>query len=118
MTLTSNIFQGEMMMKKLIVLVVIVLLAGSGVALAVGNKKVIEFNDSPMGKVVFDGTVHKEAGNKCKDCHSKEIFPKMKQGTVKITMNDIYEGKLCGVCHNGERAFDAKSNCARCHVKE
>ncbi len=71
-----------------------------------------------MGKVTFDGTIHKEAGNKCKDCHNKGMFPKMKQGTVTITMNDIYAGKLCGVCHNGERAFDAKGNCARCHVKE
>jgi c(7)-type cytochrome triheme protein len=33
-------------------------------------------------------------------------------------MNDIYAGKFCGVCHNGERAFDAQSNCTRCHVKQ
>ncbi len=106
------------MMKKMIVLVVIVLFVSTSVSFAVGSKKIIEFNESPMGKVVFDGTVHKEAGNKCKDCHNKGMFPKMKQGTVTITMNDIYAGKLCGVCHNGDRAFDAKSNCARCHVKE
>ena len=105
-------------MKKLIILAFIVLFASSTVALAVGSKKTLKFNDSPMGVVTFDGTLHKEAGNKCKDCHNKGMFPKMKQGTVKITMNDIYAGQFCGVCHNGERAFDAKSNCARCHVKE
>jgi c(7)-type cytochrome triheme protein len=106
------------MMKKLIVLALVVLFASSSAALAVGKKKTIEFNNSPMGTVTFDGTLHKEAGNKCKDCHNKGMFPKMKQGTVQITMNDIYAGKLCGVCHNGERAFDAKGNCARCHVKK
>jgi c(7)-type cytochrome triheme protein len=46
------------------------------------------------------------------------MFPKMKQGTVKITMDEIYAGKLCGACHNGKRSFDAKSNCNRCHVKK
>lgn len=110
--------QGDLMMKKLIVLALVFLLTCSGMALAVGNKKTLEFNDSPMGKVVFDGTLHKEAGNKCKDCHNEGMFPKMKQGTVKITMEEIYAGNLCGVCHNGQRAFDAKSNCNRCHIKQ
>ncbi len=105
-------------MRKIICLSIAVLFATSGVVLAVSANKTIQFKDSPMGVVTFDGEVHKEAGNKCKDCHNDGMFPKMKQGTVKITMNDIYAGKLCGVCHNGQRAFDAKGNCARCHVKQ
>ena len=52
----------------------------------------------------------------CKDCHNDGLFPKMKQGTVKITMEQIYAGKLCGTCHNGKKAFEAKGNCQRCHV--
>lgn len=105
-------------MQRLAILIVTILFLSSSIALAVPGKKTIEFDKSPMGTVTFDGTLHKEAGNKCKDCHNKGMFPKMKQGTVSITMNDIYAGKLCGVCHNGDRAFDAKSNCARCHVKK
>jgi c(7)-type cytochrome triheme protein len=105
-------------MQKLAFLIVTVLFVSSSIALAVPSKKTLEFNKSPMGIVTFDGTLHKEAGIKCKDCHNKGMFPKMKQGTVAITMEDIYAGKLCGVCHNGKRAFDAKGNCARCHVKE
>jgi c(7)-type cytochrome triheme protein len=105
-------------MQKVIYLVVATLLFSDAVALAVPASKTIEFNKSPMGVVKFDGTVHKEAGMKCKDCHNKEMFPKMKQGTVTITMDQIYAGKLCGVCHNGKRAFDAKGNCARCHIKQ
>lgn len=105
-------------MRKVICLVVTGLLLSSTAAVAVPGKKTIEFNKSPMGVVKFDGTLHKEAGNKCGDCHNSEMFPKMKQGTVEITMNAIYEGKLCGVCHNGKRAFEAKGNCARCHIKQ
>ncbi len=104
-------------MQKLAVLIVALLFVSSSVVLAVPAKKTITFSDSSMGVVTFDGTIHKEAGAKCKECHNSEMFPKMKQGTVRITMDDIYAGKLCGVCHNGKRAFDAKSNCARCHVK-
>jgi c(7)-type cytochrome triheme protein len=105
-------------MQKAISLVVVTLFLSSTVALAVPASKIIEFNKSPMGVVKFDGTVHKEAGVKCKECHNSEMFPNMKQGTVNITMDQIYAGKLCGVCHNGKRAFDAKGNCARCHIKQ
>ena len=102
-------------MKKLIVLALIVLLTSAGIAFAVGNKKTLEFTNSSMGTVIFDGTIHKEAGLKCKECHNSGMFPKMKQGTVTITMEEIYAGKQCGVCHNGKRAFEAKANCNRCH---
>ena len=105
-------------MRKVIFLIVATLFLSSTAALAVPGNKTLEFDKSPMGAVIFSGTVHKDAGLKCKDCHNPEMFPKMKQGTVKITMDEIYAGKLCGACHNGKRAFEAKSNCNRCHVKK
>ncbi len=105
-------------MQRLSILIVIVLFVSASIVLAVPAKKTLEFDKSPMGVVTFDGTVHKDAGVKCKECHNKDMFPKMKQGTVKISMDEIYAGKQCGVCHNGGRAFDAKSNCNRCHVKK
>ena len=104
-------------MQKLALLTVTVLFVSTSIALAVPAEKTLEFSKSPMGVVTFDGALHREAGQKCKSCHNNETFPKMKQGAVAITMNDIYAGKLCGVCHNGERAFDAQSNRTRCHVK-
>lgn len=94
------------------------LFISTGIALAVPAEKTLLFSKSPMGAVRFDGTLHREASQKCKDCHNKETFPKMKQGAVEITMDAIYAGKLCGTCHNGERAFDARGNCSRCHVKQ
>ena len=105
-------------MKKLITALSLILtvVAGSS-ALAVGPGKTLEFTGSPMGTVIFDGTVHKNAGLNCSDCHNPEVFPKMKQGTVKITMNDLYAGKYCGRCHDGKKAFTIKDNCTRCHHK-
>lgn len=105
-------------MQRLAFLIVTMLFASFTVALAVPAEKTLTFDKSPMGTVTFDGKLHKEAGNKCKDCHNNGMFPKMKQGTVNITMEEIYAGNLCGVCHNGKRAFEAKGNCARCHVKK
>ncbi len=99
------------------VLCLILALLVSKNAVAVGTGKTLEFKGSSEGMVVFDGTAHKNAGLSCSDCHNPVVFPKMKQGTVKITMNDLYAGKYCGKCHNGEKAFMIKEHCARCHHK-
>ncbi len=104
-------------MKKLILLIAIVAVCSVTAAVAVPPGKTLDFTKSSMGKVVFSGQVHKDAGVKCMECHNKDVFPKMKYGTVEIKMDDIYAGKYCGVCHNGKRAFEAKANCNRCHVK-
>lgn len=58
----------------------------------------------------FNHESHAKIG--CKDCHTG-IFP-MKKGTSRITMEAIYQGRYCGACHNGKRAF-ASSECGACH---
>jgi c(7)-type cytochrome triheme protein len=104
-------------MSRVITLLAIILFVSGGLALAVPAGKSLEFKNSSLGTVKFDGTVHKKAAASCKECHTDGMFPKMKQGTVKITMDEIYAGKLCGACHNGKKAFEAKANCQRCHKK-
>lgn len=104
-------------MKKLTLLLCVLVLGVVTAALAVPPGKTLTFDKSPMGPVVFSGTIHKDAGVSCKECHNPDMFPKMKKGTVEITMAKIYAGELCGKCHNGTRAFEAKKNCTRCHKK-
>lgn len=104
-------------MRKAVIVTLVSTLSFAAPALAVGPGNVIEFSKSPMGKVLFDGKKHQEAGAVCKDCHNNDMFPKMKQGTVQITMSEIYAGRLCGVCHNGKRAFGTQGNCGRCHLR-
>jgi c(7)-type cytochrome triheme protein len=106
---------GDWMKTLTLALVVIIALAFIGSAFAVPPGKELTFPDGAQGKVTFSGKVHADKGLKCMDCHPK-IFP-MKQGAVKITMSDIYAGKYCGTCHNGEKAFAAKGNCEKCHKK-
>lgn len=105
-------------MKKLIAVISLLLaVIVGGDAFAVGQGKSLEFKGSSMGTVIFDGSAHKNAGLTCSDCHNPDLFPKMKQGTVKITMSDLYAGKYCGKCHNGKKAFVIMGNCTHCHHK-
>ncbi len=52
---------------------------------------------------------------KCKVCH-ENIFI-MKAGENNISMRRIMEGEACGVCHNGQIAWEALY-CERCHAGE
>lgn len=106
------------MMRKTVVMSLLLVIAASSSVLAIQPGKKIEFKGSPEGTVIFDGTTHKNAGLTCKDCHNPVMFPEMKQGTVKITMKDLYAGKYCGRCHDGKKAFQILANCSRCHHKE
>ncbi len=101
-------------MKKVATLITILaVLAFVGSALATAPGKTIDYEGGPMGKVVFDGKTHADAGNKCMDCHPK-LF-QMKAGVTKVTAphND---GELCHVCHTGEEAKPSKT-CTSCHKK-
>ncbi len=104
-------------MKKFLVLTLaVVIVAVAAVAFAVPPTKTLEF-ESKMGKVTFSGKVHADKGLKCADCHPA-VF-KMKKGADAMTMKDMNEGKFCGHCHNGTKAFSVKeaANCAKCHKK-
>ena len=105
------------MKKQLSALGLLLVMTAATTALAVGPGKILEFGGGDMGSVIFDGTTHKSAGLTCADCHNPDIFPAIKKGTVKITMEDLYIGKYCGRCHNGKGAFSIKANCDRCHFK-
>jgi c(7)-type cytochrome triheme protein len=98
---------------KVLLLSFIVALAFVATAFAVPPGKTVVFENAAMGNVTFSGQVHADKGFKCNDCHTK-IFP-MKKTT--LTMAAMREGKECGTCHNGEKAFSVKANCTKCHKK-
>jgi c(7)-type cytochrome triheme protein len=98
-------------------MIIVIILALAASAAAIQPGKSIEFTKSSMGKVTLDGTLHNKAAGACNKCHNPGMFPEMKKGTVNITMNDLYAGKLCGSCHDGKAAFSAAGNCVRCHKK-
>ncbi len=94
------------------------LMLSLGNVMAVPPGKTVEFA-SPMGKVTFDGKAHADKGLKCADCHTKPKLFEMKKGGDKINMAAMNEGKFCGACHDGKKAFGVKApaDCAQCHKK-
>lgn len=50
---------------------------------------------------------------KCGDCHYR-IYTTTAQ-RKDVTMAAMQKGQSCGFCHNGQRAFDVKGNCNKCH---
>jgi len=101
------------MKKVLIVISLLVALAGCFEG-GVLNRELVFKNKN--GDVHFSHVYHvKVKKQHCSYCHPK-LFKK-KFGSDKFTMKDIWEGKYCGACHNGTKAFSAKDpkNCSRCH---
>lgn len=74
------------------------------------------------GNVTFDHTAHvKLAKGDCKVCHDA-LFPQSKTAPLnyKAGVHKTAEASKtsCGFCHRpGGTAFEAKGNCAKCHVK-
>ena len=68
------------------------------------------------GDVLFSHAAHVD-GMKlaCNDCHDKLYTDSKKH--KKVSMKEMKNGKSCGFCHNGKRAFSVKSDCTRCHKK-
>lgn len=50
----------------------------------------------------------------CGDCHSGMFS--MNKGKTRMTMEDIYQGEFCGLCHDGKKSFSS-TNCGKCHEK-
>lgn len=67
---------------------------------------------SGMRPVVFPHWFHR-IRFRCKVCHGELGF-KMRAGANVVQMNDIINGKFCGMCHNGQVAWSA-DRCDLCH---
>ena len=65
-----------------------------------------------MRPVVFPHWFHR-IRFRCKVCHSELGF-KMRAGANFVQMNDIINGKFCGMCHNGQIAW-SPDRCDLCH---
>ncbi len=65
-----------------------------------------------MRPVVFPHWFHR-IRFRCKVCHSELGF-EMRAGANDVTMDEITQGKFCGMCHNDEIAWGV-DNCDLCH---
>jgi c(7)-type cytochrome triheme protein len=68
------------------------------------------------GEVLFRHGLHvDDAGIACQACHP-DPFLSVKQHK-KVTMKEMQQGKSCGACHDGKKAFSVKGDCSKCHKK-
>ena len=79
------------------------------------------FFETTNEAVVFSHKTHVEdIGLTCDACHTAVFEAKLGMGLKKgdYNMNGFYDGKYCGFCHNGEKAFSLSDfeQCATCHM--
>lgn len=99
---------------RMILAVSLALLSG-GVAFAVvGGGDITMKNEG--GDVVFSHDRHvNAAGLSCQDCHTAPYLNS--KNHVVVTMKEMEQGKSCGLCHNGTKAFGVNENCDTCHAQ-
>ena len=71
----------------------------------------------PVKSVIFSHKTHAD-GFGCESCHSGSF--KMEalaaQRNKDFTMQSLYDGEYCGMCHDGDTAFASDTRCATCHL--
>jgi c(7)-type cytochrome triheme protein len=70
------------------------------------------FVEKSTGNVLFSHTFHTGAFT-CVDCH-KSLY-KTARSKVKVSMQEMEQGRSCGACHDGKTAFSVKEKCEVCH---
>ena len=102
-------------MRKLAAMTACIVLTAAGVAsAAVGGGNITMKNKG--GDVVFSHELHVEGVQlECTQCHEK-LYLSVKQHSA-VSMKQMQQGKSCGACHNGKKAFSVKGSCAQCHKK-
>lgn len=74
-------------------------------------KKEISYPSGGLNPAIFSHEFH-TAMFDCNSCHTA-VF-KFKKGGSGMKMDQIYQGKFCGSCHNGQTAFGSME-CQKCH---
>lgn len=93
---------------------IVVTALAAPVAWAVVGGGDITFRPAGAASVLYSHDYHvTQKKLKCSECHYR-LFTTMAQHH-KVTMADMQKGSSCGWCHNGDRAFDVKGNCGKCH---
>lgn len=76
----------------------------------------VEMPTEDVGTLVFSHYVHLDAvGKNCTACHNK-LYNIETDKNPAYTMADMENGKACGACHNGTKAFSVKGDCLTCHA--
>ena len=104
-------------MKVLRLLALVLLLLAPSILQARWIKDKVLYTVADAGNVEFSHYRHLEIlGNNCPSCHN-DIFHIVTAKNPETTMKTMEEGKSCGACHNGTKAFTVADNCDACHAQ-
>ena len=102
-------------MKTVLRIFAIVLLAASSAGAVIGGGEVV-FHPDGAAPVTFSHEFHViKKQFRCSQCHNAIFMPDV--AVFKTSMSEMMKGRSCGTCHNGQKAFDVKNNCQRCHAQ-
>lgn len=103
-------------MKSVVLGILAVLVMTSIVSARIGGGD-IKYKVKHIGDVTYSHETHVETmGFNCTECHP--IIFETKEKHKKFQMSHRRQATSCGVCHNGKDAFDLKTNCYVCHIRE
>lgn len=103
-------------MKFIMIGLILFLALASVVSARIGGGD-ITYEVKHVGNVTFSHDTHVETmGFNCTECHPF-IFETTEKHK-KFTMSHRRRGMSCGVCHDGNVAFDLRTNCYVCHIRE
>ena len=101
-------------MNKVLIHVIVLIMAFAATAWGKVGGGDITFSLTAASSVIFTHDAHVTKHKlKCGDCHYK-IYTTTAQ-RKDVTMAEMQKDQSCGVCHNGQRAFDVKGRCNSCH---
>ena len=101
-------------MNKVLVCVVVLVMVFAATAWGAVGGGDITFSLTGASKVTFGHDAHViKHKQKCGDCHYRLYTTSAQRKDV--TMAQMQKGQSCGFCHNGQRAFDVKGTCNKCH---
>lgn len=73
--------------------------------------KEITYNVKATGPTHFSHKKHLSSTPDCNSCHPALFAAGPNK---RVTMSEMYQGKSCGACHDGKKAFTIR-NCSSCH---
>ena len=108
------------MTRRWMIVTIIIVVALPSVLYARWIKDKVYLQTDAVGKVEFSHYTHMEmesVGKNCPTCHN-EVFHIVTKKNNPVSMDEMADGKSCGFCHNGSKAFNVTGDCTTCHADD
>jgi c(7)-type cytochrome triheme protein len=100
------------------IVAIVMLLSLPSVLSARWIKDRVYLQTEAVGKVEFSHDTHlamDSIGKNCTVCHN-DVFHIVTRKNPAFSMAQMEDGKACGFCHNGKKAFSVAGDCTTCHA--